>query len=181
MTIRSCLYYCSFLLLIPLNTSIAQQLRTSPLNIATSRYKDTYVKIVYSQPNKKGRNIFGSLVPFGEVWRTGANEATEITITGDILIKSMELKAGTYSIFTIPDEKSWTVIFNSDLGLWGAYNYNPKKDVLRVEVPVQITTENAEAFTIGINARNNEADFFFHWDTTRVVLPVQYKEPKPKP
>lgn len=163
------------------DASLAQEQRTSPVSITTSRYKDTYVKIVYSQPNKKGRDIFGKLVPYGEVWRTGANEATEITITGDILVKEQELKAGTYSVFTIPNKATWTVIFNSDLGLWGSYNYNPKKDVLRVEAPVLATNEVAEAFTIGIDARNNEADFFFQWDKTKVVMPVQYKEPNPKP
>lgn len=161
--------------------SYAQELRTSPLSITTSRYKSTYVKIVYSQPHKKGRDIFGKLVPYGEVWRTGANEATEITLTGDILVNGKELKAGTYSIFTIPNQSTWTVIFNSDLGLWGSYNYNPKKDVLRIDVPVLSTEETAEAFIIGIDPRNNQADLFFHWDKTKVVVPVQYKEPNLKP
>ncbi|MFZ1806358.1 MAG: DUF2911 domain-containing protein [Cyclobacteriaceae bacterium] len=180
MTIRSRLFCCTILLMMIFDASLAQEQRTSPLSITTSRYKDTYVKIVYSQPHKKGRDIFGKLVPYGEVWRTGANEATEITITGDILVNDQELKEGTYSIFTIPNEASWTVIFNADLGLWGSYNYNPKKDSLRIDVPVLVTNEVAEAFTIGIDPRNNEADFFFHWDKTKVVVPVQYKEPKPK-
>ncbi|MEQ8364252.1 MAG: DUF2911 domain-containing protein [Cyclobacteriaceae bacterium] len=178
---RSRLFFCSILLVMNYDASHAQEQRTSPLSITTSRYKDTYVKIVYSQPQKKGRAIFGKLVPYGKVWRTGANEATEITITGDILVDGKELKAGTYSIFTIPNENTWTVIFNTDLGLWGSYNYNPKKDTVRIEVPVLSTKEVAEAFTIGIDARNNEADFFFYWDKTKVVIPVQYTEPKPKP
>ncbi|MCB0492730.1 MAG: DUF2911 domain-containing protein [Cyclobacteriaceae bacterium] len=181
MRMRGKLFCCSILLMLVYGASQAQEQRTSPLSITTSRYKDTYVKIVYSQPHKKGRDLFGKLVPYGEVWRTGANEATEITLTGDILVNGQELKAGTYSIFTIPNQKTWTVIFNSDLGLWGAYNYNPKKDILRIEAPVLATKEVAEAFTIGVDARNNEADFFFHWDKTKVVIPVQYTEPKPKP
>ncbi|MEQ9413416.1 MAG: DUF2911 domain-containing protein, partial [Cyclobacteriaceae bacterium] len=115
---RSRLFFCSILLVMNYDASHAQEQRTSPLSITTSRYKDTYVKIVYSQPQKKGRAIFGKLVPYGKVWRTGANEATEITITGDILVDGKELKAGTYSIFTIPNENTWTVIFNTDLGLW---------------------------------------------------------------
>lgn len=163
------------------DTSLAQEQRVSPLSVTTSRYKDTYVKIVYSQPHKNGRDIFGKLVPFGEVWRTGANEATEITITRDILINGQELKAGTYSIFTIPNEKAWTIIFNADLGLWGAYNYNAKKDVLRIEVPVTVTKDVAEAFTIGIDAKNDRADVFLHWDKTKVIIPVKYKEPDLKP
>jgi len=160
---------------------IAQEQRASPLSIATSRYKDTYVKIVYSQPLKKGREIFGKLVPYGEVWRTGANEATEITITTDILLQGREIKAGTYSLFTIPNLNTWTIIINADLGLWGSYNYNSKKDVARFEVPVVHTETVAEALTIGIDPRNDKADIFIMWDKTRVTLPVQYLEPKPKP
>jgi len=161
--------------------SLAQEQRVSPLSVTISRYKDTYVKIVYSQPHKNGRDIFGKLVPFGEVWRTGANEATEITITRDILVNGQELKAGTYSIFTIPNTTTWTIIFNSDLGLWGAYNYNAKKDVLRIVVPTIVTGDVAEAFTIGIDARNDKADIFLHWDKTKVIIPVKYKEPDLKP
>src|SRR5882757_6280278 len=74
--------------------------RLSPLALVTARYKDTYLKIVYSQPQKKGREVFGKLVPYGQVWRTGANEATEITVTRDIIINALPLKAGTYSLFT---------------------------------------------------------------------------------
>ena len=76
--------------------------RSSPLAITTMRFKDAYVKIVYSQPQKRNREIFGELVPYGQVWRTGANEATEITLTKDMMVNDKILKAGTYSIFTIP-------------------------------------------------------------------------------
>src|SRR5690349_22400199 len=102
--------------------------RPSPTAIVSSRYKDTYVKITYCQPRKRGREIFGKLVPFGEVWRTGANEATEITLTKDLFVKGTLLPAGTYSVFTIPGKEFWTIIFNKDLGLWGSYNYNIKSD-----------------------------------------------------
>ncbi len=161
--------------------SSAQERRTSPLNVVTTRYKDTYVKIVYGQPQKKGRKVFGELVPFGEVWRTGANEATEITLTNNIMMNGQELRAGTYSLFTIPEEGSWIIIFNADLGLWGSYNYNPKHDVLRLTVPVQPQSETTEAFTIGFDPRNNVVDLFFLWDKTKVVVPIQFVEPKPKP
>ena len=100
--------------------------RPSPLAVVSTRYKDTYVKITYSQPHKHGRDIFGSLVPFGQVWRTGANEATELTLSRDIKINGLDLKAGTYSLFTIPGKDAWTILINADLGLWGAYNYNSK-------------------------------------------------------
>lgn len=169
------------LLLIITPFAVAQEKKASPLSITATRYKDTYVKIVYSQPHKKGRDIFGQLVPYGEVWRTGANEATEITITTDIRIGGQELKAGTYSIFSIPNPDSWTIIFNADLGMWGSYNYNIKRDVLRiVATPVKLN-ETIESFTIGIDPRNNVADLYFAWDRTKVSVPIQYPEPKPKP
>src|SRR5690242_11166359 len=76
--------------------------RPSPTAIASARYKDTYVKITYCQPRKRGREVFGKLVPFGDVWRTGANEATEITLTRDLMVNGTLLLAGTYSMFTIP-------------------------------------------------------------------------------
>ena len=109
--------------------------RPSPLAIVAIRYKDAYIKITYSQPQKKGREIFGKLVPYDQVWRTGANEATELTTTKNIQINGTLLKAGTYSLFTIPQKDSWTIIINSEVGLWGAYNYNSKLDVMRFDVP----------------------------------------------
>ncbi len=154
--------------------------RPSPLAIVSSRYKDTYVKLTYSQPHKNGRAIFGSLVPYGQVWRTGANEATEITITRDIKINGADLKAGSYSLFTIPGKDTWTVILNADLGLWGAYNYNAKLDVLRFEVPVTPVTEFVyEAFTILIDPRNAKADLVLAWDKTKIIIPLQFQDPTP--
>lgn len=155
--------------------------RVSPLSVVTSRYKDTYLKIVYSQPHKNDRELFGSLVPYGKVWRTGANEATEITVTRDIKVNDKDLKAGTYSLFTIPDEGKWTIIFNLDQGLWGSYNYNELRDVFRFEVPVTETDRLYEAFTIAIDSKNEAADISLMWGNTKVSFPIHYLEPKPKP
>src|SRR5687768_18563161 len=96
------------LLIVSFYTAGAQDappLRPSPTAITAVRYKDSYIKITYCQPRKRGREIFGKLVPFGEVWRTGANEATEITLTKDIFIKGTLVLAGTYSLFTIPGKE----------------------------------------------------------------------------
>ena len=154
--------------------------RPSPLAIVSCRYKDAYLKITYSQPHKRGREIFGKIVPFGQVWRTGANEATEITITKDILINGTQLNAGSYSLFSIPEKEKWTIIFNSDVGLWGAYNYNPKMDVLRLEVPVEeLRGLVYEPFTISIEQKNDLADILLQWDKTKVQLSVKFSEPKP--
>jgi len=154
--------------------------RPSPLAVVAARYTDTYLKITYSQPHKRGRKLLGMLVPFGQVWRTGANEATEVTVTKDILVNGTPLKAGTYSLFTIPEHEKWTIIFNSDLGLWGSYNYNPKMDVFRFQAIVQTLPDIVyEAFTIQIEAKNDKAEIRFLWDNISVAFPVQFLEPKP--
>ena len=150
--------------------------RPSPTAIVTVKYEDTYVKITYSQPHKRGRDIFGSLVPFGEVWRTGANEATEITITEDIEIDGNRVKAGTYSIFTIPGETEWTIILNSELGQWGSYNYTESSDVLRFKVPVQQSEQVWEPFTIAFEQNNSSAQLKMMWDRTMVSIPIKFLE-----
>jgi hypothetical protein len=150
------------------------KLRPSPLAIISVRYQDHYVKITYSQPQKKNREIFGALVPYGKVWRTGANEATEITTTKDILISDILLKAGTYSIFTIPEKEKWTIILNADVGLWGAYNYNEQKDVYRFEVPAEAADTLYEPFTMIFDHRNEVANLLMMWDRTKVSIPIKF-------
>lgn len=149
--------------------------RSSPLAIVSMKYKDAYLKITYSQPQKRGREIFGQLVPFGQVWRTGANEATEITLTKNIQINGFLLKAGTYSIFTIPEKEKWTIIINTEVGLWGAYNYNSKLDQIRFTLPVQILSgELYESFTIQLDQRNEVADLNLFWDRTKISIPIKF-------
>jgi hypothetical protein len=176
------LQLCLLLLFLLPEISFAQEAikpRPSPLAIVSARYKDTYLKITYSQPHKRERLIFGELVPYGQVWRTGANESTEITVTKDILINNTVLKAGTYSIFSIPEKDSWTIIINSDLGLWGSYNYNSKMDVLRFTVASQVMQGAVyEPFTILIDQKNDKAVIIFAWDTVQVRIPIQFNEPK---
>lgn len=149
--------------------------RSSPLAVATARSKSTYVKITYSQPHKRNREVFGNLVPYGQVWRLGANEATEITTTKDITVNSILLKAGTYSLFAIPEKDKWTIIVNADVGLWGSYNYNTKMDVFRFTVPVQSTGDVIfEPFTILFDQKTDTADLLIMWDKTKVSVPVKF-------
>lgn len=150
------------------------KLRPSPLAVIAVRYKDVYLKVVYSQPHKRGREIFGKLVPFDQVWRTGANEATEITTTKNIQINGSLLKAGTYSLFTIPQKEKWTIIINSELGLWGAYNYNTKLDVMRFDVPATAINTVYESFTMEFDHRNEVADLLLYWDKTKVSVPIKF-------
>jgi hypothetical protein len=148
--------------------------RLSPVALSSTRYKDSYIKITYGQPQKRGREIFGGIVPYGQVWRTGANEATEMTLTKDMYIHGVIVKAGTYSIFTIPDRIKWTIIINSELGLWGSYNYNQKLDVIRFDVPIQTLDEVLETFTIKIDQNDDKAELSMAWDRTKVTLPIRF-------
>lgn len=174
MIARMFIFACLLLMVHGVQAQKLLERRPSPLAISSVRYKDNYIKVTYSQPQKKNREIFGQLVPFGQVWRTGANEATEFTTTQDILLDSVLLKAGTYSLFTIPEKDNWTIIINADIGLWGAYNYNPQKDVRRFVVPVQTTDELYEPFTITIDHRNELADLLIIWDRTKVTIPIKF-------
>lgn len=147
--------------------------RKSPTAIASIQHAGTYIKIVYGQPYKKGRDIFGGLIPYNKVWRTGANEATEITTTGDILLSGKKLDAGTYALFSIPRKDSWTIILNSKLGQWGAFEYDSTYDVLRVDVPSVRTEQVAEAFTIQFEEiKNQRTHILMQWDQTDVRIPV---------
>lgn len=146
--------------------------RPSPMAAVTTQQGGTYVKVVYSRPHKRGRKIFGSeLAPYGKVWRFGANEATEITITKDIKVCGKPLKAGTYSLYAIPrEEKDWTIIFNKALGQWGAFNYDQSKDALRVKVLPQHSDITYEPLTITFSEEGNA--MIMTWDTTKVVIPI---------
>jgi hypothetical protein len=148
--------------------------RPSPLEMVTMKYEDTYIKITYCRPHKRGRNIFGDLLPYGEVWRTGANEATEITVTGAIKLGGQQIRPGTYTLFTIPNKQEWTVILNSELGQWGAYNYNSNLDVVRFEAPVSTTEEVYEPFTIEFEQKAQSAELVMMWDRTKVTIPIEF-------
>ena len=148
--------------------------RTSRVAIASFKQSGTYLKVVYGQPLKQAREIFGAVEPYGQVWRTGANEATEITTTQDILISDKMLKAGTYTLFTVPDKDKWKVMFNSELGQWGAYTYDASNDVLTTEIPVMESEKLYEAFTIKFEETKSGADMIMVWDKTQVTLPLTF-------
>ncbi len=152
----------------------ALEQRLNPLDMATLKYMDTYIKITYGRPQKRGRVIFGELVPFGKVWCTGANETAELTTTKDIKLKGRVLKAGTYSLFTIPGADKWTIIFNSDPGQWGVYNYNSDKDVIRLKVPVESSEEVYEPFTIEFELLDERANLLMMWDRTKISIPISF-------
>lgn len=153
--------------------------RKSPIAIASITYQptNTYVKIVYGQPYKRGRQIFGELESYDEVWRTGANEATELTTTKDIMFNDQRLEAGTYALFTIPRPNRWTVILNDSLGQWGAFDYNEKYDRLRTDVPSETEDQVSEALTLQFSEiTNDSSSIVLRWDTTKVEIPISFIE-----
>jgi hypothetical protein len=132
----------------------------------------TDIEIVYSRPGAKGRAIFGGLVPYGEVWRTGANASTKISFSTLVKLNGMEVPAGKYALYTIPGEKEWTVILSKDTSLSGASGYNPTNDLVRFKVtPVQLA-EHIETFTIEFNnIRDDSATLNLAWEKT--VVPIK--------
>ncbi|HVR30758.1 MAG TPA: DUF2911 domain-containing protein [Thermoanaerobaculia bacterium] len=165
--------------------------RPSPMGMARIMVGDTYLRVVYSRPYERGRdNIFGTkesgaVVPYGEVWRTGANEATEITVTGDILVAGKPLAAGTYSLFTTPGPQEWKIHFNRELGLDGAGRFDEATetfspidvaatDALTITVAASaIQGEKVEQLTIAFEPAAGGADMVLRWITTEVRVPMK--------
>jgi hypothetical protein len=162
--------------------------RPSPMGLARTTIDDTYISVVYSRPYKRGRaNIFGTaeseaLVPFDQPWRTGANEATQITLTGDMQVGGQALAAGTYTLYTVPGAESWTVHFNSVLGLNGNARRNPETgsfetvelgptDVLVVTAEPGTLEEEVDQFTIAFADSEGGADMCLRWILTEVCVP----------
>ena len=149
----------------------------SPADIASfptsSRVSDKMVKIVYSRPQLKGRSL-SELAPAGKVWRTGANESVEITFYKDATVGGTAVKAGTYSLFTIPGDNEWTVILNSKLNQWGAYSYDESADIIRVKAAATNDGKSLEAFSIAFKEADGGAHMVMGWGTSRVTLPMTF-------
>ena len=143
----------------------------SPSAVAKYSKNGLEISVEYCQPSKKGRNIFGGLLPYGELWRTGANEATLITFNKDVEIGVKKLKAGQYSIYTIPNEASWTIIFNKETGQWGT-GHDETQDVVKLNVSVQKLASEVEMFTISLDEENQAVVMNLQWDKTKVGLPL---------
>ena len=148
----------------------------SPEADVAYKANDLAIHIYYNRPYKKGREIFGSLVPYGKVWRTGANEATVFETNKNLLFNGKTLKAGKYSLWSIPTEQNWTLIFNSEYGQWGIdfngeANRDTKNDVFSVEAPVLIQGKEFEQFTISVENNGEELELILIWDKTLVSIP----------
>lgn len=149
-----------------------EEVRVSPNAIVGQTIGMTDVTVTYGRPSVRDREIFGDLVPYDAVWRTGANEATTITFSNDVMIEGQPLAAGTYSLFTVPGEDEWTVIFNSVAEQWGAYDYDEDNDVLRVTVEAE-DADFSELMTFSFDEVGEmEGELVLHWDETAVPLTI---------
>ncbi|SFH13381.1 DUF2911 domain-containing protein [Pedobacter insulae] len=150
-----------------------------PVNVAKAKKDDTsmpIIKVLYSRPAKKGREIFGVLEQFDKVWRLGANESTEISFNKAVTVGNKKLKPGKYSLFAIPNKDKWTIIINKQTDRWGAFTYDQTKDVVRVDMPVSKLEKAIEVFSITFADSSLGANLVMAWDTTQVILPMAFKK-----
>jgi hypothetical protein len=148
----------------------------SPASTLKQRVGVTDIEIVYSRPSVRGRKIFGGLVPYGEVWRTGANAATRVTFSTDVKLQGVALAAGAYELFTIPGADEWTIIVQKlpEKASWGAYAYTKANDTARVTVKPVVIPTAIESFVIGISdLRDTSATLYLAWENTRVPVKIE--------
>lgn len=151
------------------------KLDVSPMDVVLFRGENNepLARVLYSRPQMRDREIFGKLVPYGEVWRTGANEATEITLYQDMMVGDKTIKKGTYTLFTIPNEKEWTIILNNSTNIWGAYDYHVEKDAARITVPVRTAKNPIEALSMAFEPIDNGAKLYIGWADKYVEVPFK--------
>jgi len=157
--------------------SVNAQLKTpspSPMAKVEQVVGLTTINIEYSRPGMKDRAIFGSLVPYGKIWRTGANASAKVSFSEDVMIGGEVLEAGKYALYTIPGENEWTIIFHNNLTHWGVGGYDEAEDAMRVTAEAVEITPAVESFTIDIdNIRNSGATLDLAWENTLVSLPFE--------
>ncbi|RYY85455.1 MAG: DUF2911 domain-containing protein [Chitinophagaceae bacterium] len=145
------------------------------LKVQSGGAEPLLARAIYSRPLKSGRTIFGDLVPYNEVWRLGANEATEVEFFRDVRIGGKKLLKGKYTVYAIVTPQQWTVIFNKETDTWGAFSYDEKKDAARVTVPVETLSDPIEPFSLYFEKTANGPSLVIAWDTQRVSVPISLK------
>ncbi len=146
----------------------------SPTQIIRQDFGLSYIELSYSRPGKKGRKIMGDLVPYGNVWRTGANQATTVTFGDDVTIGGKTVEAGKYGLLTIPNKDSWTIIITKQLDVTAPDAYQKEGDVVRVSSKAVVTKEPVETFTIQFtNIKPTSCELHIMWEQTEVTLPIK--------
>ena len=131
-------------------------------------------RVIYSRPQKSGRAIFGDLVKYGEVWRLGANEATEVEFFKTVRIGGKKVSRGRYTLYALVNETSWTIIVNKETDIWGAFKYDIKKDLVRVTVPVQKTDAVIESLVMAFDKTTAGCNLVIAWDNVKASLPITF-------
>ncbi len=152
--------------------------RLSPKDIVEFRLNDLELEVFYNRPSKKGRDIFGALVPFNKVWRTGANEATAFTTNKNLMVKGIHLPHGEYTLWTLPKDSVWHVMFNTKQYTWGVDEQmkpmrDAKYDILEIEVPVEKLNTVVEQFTIAFDNSTDNLKLTMAWDNTKIAVPLK--------
>ncbi|MGH2643566.1 MAG: DUF2911 domain-containing protein [Chitinophagaceae bacterium] len=182
--------FCSFLVVAG-STAWAQQTKLPPLALSPmdmAYYPPGYsmvanvegkpeqliARIIYCRPQIKGRVIFGGLVPYGKVWRLGANQATELDIFSPVTIAGHIFQPGRYTMYAIPEKDKWTIILNGQTDTWGAFGYHQEKDIIRTDVPVTTLGKPVEAFTMIFEKAPQGCNLAMAWDKAEVKLPISF-------
>lgn len=145
------------------------------LKIQDKASEPLVARVLYSRPKKEGRTVFGGLVGYGKVWRLGANEATEIEFYKPVTIGGKKIAAGRYTLYALVNEKSWTFIVNKENDTWGAFKYEPAKDIVRTDAAVEQTHELVESLVMSFTKSTaNSIKLVIEWENTRVALPISF-------
>tara|TARA_R110002124_G_scaffold131910_2_gene294422 strand:- start:56562 stop:57089 length:528 start_codon:yes stop_codon:yes gene_type:complete len=164
--------------LLSIQTTTAQEfpkMDASPMDLAMARAdrnSPPMARVIYSRPQLKGRSL-SKLAPNGKVWRTGANEATELTLYNAMMLGNKKLEAGTYTLYTIPGEDNWTIIINSDTNAWGSYSYKEEKDVVRIDVPRHDAPAQTESLSMVFRPESDGTTLMIGWDRMYVEVPFK--------
>ena len=157
-----------------LNLNAQSRVRQSPKMVVTGKINEANITITYGSPSVKGRKIWGELVPYNKIWRTGANEATQIETDKDLMVEGKKLVAGKYTLYTIPGEKEWKIIISSQTGQWGIERsgettHNPEKDVIEVAVNPVISPDFEEALMFVLNKNH----LVIKWEHLQIPISIQ--------
>ena len=146
----------------------------SPLSTVSQKVGLVDVTVTYSRPSRRGRTVMGELVPYDQLWRTGANQATKVSFSDEMSVAGQKVPAGEYALFSVPGQEEWTVIFNKNTDQGGTADYKEEEDALRVQVPSSTTDNTYETFTIGFSdLTETTANMNVAWENTNVAIPLE--------
>ncbi|MFN0119910.1 MAG: DUF2911 domain-containing protein [Blastocatellia bacterium] len=152
--------------------ALAQRQRASPHETVELTLNGKKISIVYGRPYAKGRQVMGGLVPYGQVWRTGADEATKLTTEVDLMLGDLHVPKGTYSLFTLPAADGWKLIVNKKADQWGAFSYNQAEDLGRAAMTVKALTAPVEQFTISLAGSGGKGTLKMEWEKASATIAI---------